>query len=134
MAKIIRPAHETWKFLSQEGNFQQFMKELLAYLQENLQIIKVHSGKSSYQYFSCGQQPHDPRNPLWKPFQHMEEFCRKQRLDFRVAKSIVEDRMYKRLKCECEILTNRDDIRRQDLQRTFGMDFGTPGNRELDIV
>lgn len=133
MAKPIRPAHETWKHLSQDNNFQEFMKELLPYLQKNLQLIQVHSDKGSYEYHSCGQ-PHDPRNPEWRPFQHMQAFCQKNRCDFEVVKSIIEDQIYKRLQCECEILTNPDDIRRRDLQRIYGMDFGEPGRRELDIV
>ena len=133
MAKPIRPAHETWKYLNQESNYQQFMRGLLAYLQENLQIIKVHDGKSSYQYYSCGQQ-HDPRNPAWRPFQYVQEFCRIKRCDFRVVMSLLEDRIKKRPKCECEILTDRDDLRRKELQRIYGMDFGKPGNRELDII
>jgi hypothetical protein len=96
MAKPIRPAHETWKHLNQQSVFQDFMKDFLAYLRENLQVIKVHDGKSSYQYYSCGQ-PHDPRNPQWRPFQNMEDFCRMKRCDFRVVKSMVVDRLFKRL-------------------------------------
>jgi hypothetical protein len=134
MAKKIRPAHETWKHLSQENNFQQFMKEFLPYLQSNLKLIKVQGDKDSYEYYSCGQ-PHDLRNPEWRPFQIMETFCRKKRCHFEVVKSMIEDRLFKlKLKCECEVLTNRDELRRKDLQRAFGMDFGTPGNRELDII
>jgi hypothetical protein len=133
MAKPIRPAHETWKHLNQENVFQDFMKELLSYLQKNLQVIKVHDGKSSYQYFSCGQ-PHDSRNPLWQPFKHMQEFCRKKRYDFEVVKGMIEDQIHKRLNCECELLTNKDDLRRKDLQRMYGIDFGIAGRRELDIV
>jgi hypothetical protein len=133
MPKPIRPAHETWKYLNQESNIQQFMKELLAYLQKNLQIIKVHDGKSSYQYYSCGQL-HDPRNPLWKPYHHMQEFCREKRCDFRVVMSLLEDRIKRRPICECELLIDTADLRRKNLQTTFGMDFGTPGNRELDII
>jgi hypothetical protein len=133
MAKPIRPAHETWKYLNQDNNFHDFMADFLKYLQSNLKLIKVHGDKDSYQYYSCGQ-PHDPRNPLWNPFQHMQEFCRMKRFDFRVVMSLLEDRIKRRLQCECEILTDRDDLRRKDLQMTFGMDFGTPGRRELDIV
>ena len=66
--------------------------------------------------------------------QIMETFCRKKRCDFEVVKNMIEDRLFKRLTCECEILTNPDDIRRRDLQRIYGMDFGEPGRRELDIV
>jgi hypothetical protein len=133
MAKPVRPAHETWKHLNQESVFQNFMKELLAYLQKNLQIIKVHNGKSSYQYFSCGQ-PHDPRNPEWRPFQFVKEFCRMKRCDFRVVMSLLEDRIKKRPQCECGILTDKDELRRRDLQMTFGIDFGEPGQRNLDII
>ena len=134
MAKQIRPAHETWKHLSQENNFQQFMKEFLLYLQDNLQIIQVHGDKDSYEYYSCGQPSHDPRNPLWRPFQIMETCCGKKRFDFETVKGMIEDRIYKRLKCECEILTNHDDLRRRDLQRMYGIDFGEPGRRELDVL
>jgi hypothetical protein len=134
MAKPIRPAHETWKHLSQDNNFQQFMKEFLKYLQDNLQLITVHNDKESYEYYSCGQQPHDPRNPLWQPFKHMQEFCQKKRCEFEVVKSMIEDQLCRRLQCECEIVTNHDDLRRRDLQRMYGIDFGVPGRRELDIV
>jgi len=109
------------------------MKEFLKYLQDNLQLITVHNDKESYQYYSCGQS-HDSSNPLWRPFQNMETFCRNKRCDFDVVKSMVEDQIYRRLQCECEILTNHDDLRRKDLQRIYGLDFGVPGRRELDIV
>ena len=133
MAKAIRPAHETWKHLNQENNFQQFMKEFLPYLQSNLKLIQVHGDKDSHEFYSCGQ-PHDPRNPLWRPCQIMETFCREKRCDFEVVKSMIEDRLFKRLQCECEIVTNHDELRRRDLQRIYGMDFGMPGRRELDLV
>jgi len=133
MAKPIRPAHETWKHLNQENNFQEFMKEFLKYLQDNLQIVQVHGDKEYYRYYSC-RQPHDPRNLIWRPFQHMQEFCRIKRCDLETVKGMIEDQIYKRLQCECQILTNPDDLRRRDLQRIYGVDFGEPGNRELDIV
>ena len=31
-------------------------------------------------------------------------------------------------------LTDKDELRRKDLQMTFGMDFGEPGQRDLDII
>jgi hypothetical protein len=132
MAKRIRETHETWKYLNQDNNFQQFMKDFLPYLQSNLQLIQVKDDKDSYQYYSCGQ-PHDARNPEWRPFQFMEEFCRKKKCDFETVKSMLEDRLYKRLQCGCQILTNPDDLRRKDLQRIFGLDFGISGQREFEI-
>jgi hypothetical protein len=108
------------------------MKKFLPYLQNNLKLIEVHGDKDSYQYYSCGQ-PHNLRNPVWRPFQNMEALCRKKRYDFETVKGMIEDRLFKRLKCECEILTNRNDIRRKALEQVFGMDFGAQGNRELDV-
>ena len=57
-----------------------------------------------------------------------------KRFDFRVVMSLIEGSIKKRLKCECEILTDKDELRRRDLQMTFGMDFGEPGQRDLDII
>lgn len=45
MKQPIKPAYETWKYLSQDNNFQEFMKEFLMYLQDNLHLINVHSDR-----------------------------------------------------------------------------------------
>jgi hypothetical protein len=74
------------------------------------------------------------RNPEWRPFQIMEAFCRKKRCDFETVKGMIEDRLFKQLICECEILTNRNDIRRRELQQVYGLDFGGLGRRDFDIV
>jgi hypothetical protein len=133
MAKRIREAHETWQYLNIDDNFKRFMKEFLPYLKSNLKLIQVQDGKDSYQYYSCGT-PHDPRNPAWRPFQIMETFCRKKKCDFEVVKSMIEDRLFKlKLKCECEILTNRNDIKRRELE-AFGLDFSRSGRREFGIL
>jgi hypothetical protein len=132
MAKQIREAHETWKYLSQDDNFQQFMKEFLPYLQANLKLIRVHNDKDSYEYYSCAK-PHGHRNPAWKPFQNMETFYRKKRCDFETVKGMIEDRLYRKLICECEILTNRNDIKRRELE-TFGLDFSGSGRRKFGIL
>jgi hypothetical protein len=132
MEKQIRKAHETFKYLSVDNNFESFMKEFLPYLQNNLQLIQVHGNKESFQYYSCGQ-PHDPRDPQWRQFQFMEKFCRKKRCDFQTVKWMIEERLFKKLICECEILTNRNDIRRKELKQVYGLDFGGLGRREVDI-
>ena len=133
MAKRIREAHETWNYLSIDDNFQQFMKEFLPYLQSNLKLIKVHGNKGIYEYYDCGQ-PHDPRNSEWRPFQNMETFCRKKKCDFEIVKSMIEDRLFRlKLNCECEILTNRNNIKRRELE-AFGLDFGGSSRREFGIL
>jgi hypothetical protein len=133
MAKRIRESRETWNYLSIEENFERFMKEFLPFLQNNLKLIKVHNDNGSYSFYSCGQ-PHDPRNPAWRPFQNMETFCRKKKCDFEVVKSMIEDRLFKlKLNCECEILTNRNNIKRRELE-AFGLDFGGSSRREFGIL
>jgi hypothetical protein len=50
-----------------------------------------------------------------------------------VAKDIIEEKIGRNLVCECEILTDKNAIRRHQLQSCFGVDFGEPGRREVDI-
>ena len=36
--------------------------------------------------------------------------------------------------CECEILKNDEKLRRLELERMFGVDFGEPGKRGVDLI
>jgi hypothetical protein len=64
------------------------------------------AGKSkragSDRYFTCGQD-HDKRNRDWKPFQILERHCLDEGYDFYEAKDLIEERICRRLVCECEI-------------------------------
>jgi hypothetical protein len=46
---------------------------------------------------------------------------------------MIEERISKNLKCECELLNDEKAIRRKELQALYGIDFGLPGERLLDI-
>ena len=50
-----------------------------------------------------------------------------------MAKSMIEDHLGRRLICECQILNDERAIRRMELEK-FGVDFGTPDRRELDLM
>ena len=52
--------------------------------------------------------------------------------DFFEARDMIFERIGRRLECECELLRNDAAIRRRELE-AFGVDFGEPGNRDLDI-
>ena len=62
-------------------------------------------GKERYRYYTCGQD-HDRRNPAWKPFQHLMQYCQELGYEFYEARDIIEERIGLKLKCECELLRN----------------------------
>jgi hypothetical protein len=105
MPENIRTADHTWMILNQMPNFQRFFRGYLEILKSNLQQVSVmgQDGKERYRYYTCGHE-HDCRNPAWKPFQHLSRYCERERIDFYEAKDMIEERIGRKLKCECEIL------------------------------
>ena len=49
-------------------------------------------------------------------------------------KDLIEEHLGRQLECECEILRDEKAIRRSQLQKQFGVDFGEPGERGVDVV
>ena len=104
MTNIIYIPDSTWIDLDQKPIFQKFMQEYLDLLQNNLTEIKVKGDSHYTSYYTCGQ-PHDRQN--WKPFKLLSQICKKYNYDPLIAKDIIEDKMYRRLECECQILGNQ---------------------------
>jgi hypothetical protein len=98
-------------------------------LKSKLQKITV---AGSHDYYTCGQL-HDRANRYWKPFKHLWDYCEKTGHDFYEAKDMSEEGIGRSLKCECELLNDEKAIRRKELQALYGIDFGLPGERLLDI-
>jgi len=121
---------KTWVDLEQDLKFSKFLQEYISLLRRKLQIVEV-MGQDRYSYFTCGP-PHDPRNPDWKPFKILRQLCRKHDYDFFILKDIIEERLGRKIACECGILTNPKGLKRHGLRRT-GVDFGEPCRRELDV-
>ena len=96
---------KTYIDLDQPEIYQLFMKGYLELLQENFQQYKVMDQKGDLREirYSCGQN-HDPRNPNWKPFQYLEQYCCKQGYDEMEAQDIIEEQIGRRLVCECQLL------------------------------
>ena len=122
---------KTWADLEQDSKFSKFLQEYISLLKRNLQIVEV-AGPDRYTYFTCGQ-PHDPRNPNWKAFKILRELCRKHDYDFFIVKDLIEERLGRKIACECEILTDPRELKRHRL-RSRGVYFGELGKRELDVV
>jgi len=95
----------TFLHLSQDEYFQPFFQEYLELLKSNLKQIQVmdHNGNLHHSYYTCGQD-HDKQNREWKPFKLLEQNCEGFGYDFLEARDMVQERIGRRLRCECEIL------------------------------
>ena len=131
MAKEMRTADATWLDLQKPGKFEQFFKGYQKLLTKKLQIIEV-KGKVEYSYHSCCEI-HDPRNPNWKPWRHLEWYCKRTRYDDLEARDMVFEWIGRQVVCECQLLGDDKERRRMELTRVFGVDFGEPGRREVDV-
>ncbi len=123
---------KTWIELEQASKFQIFMKEYIDLLQNNLEKVEVKSHSRNSFFYTCGQ-PHDLRNLSWQPFKLLSRICKKYDYDPLIASDIIEERIHKRLECECQIIDNQAQHRRNDLINNFGADLGVSGRREFDI-
>lgn len=96
---------KTYIDLDQPKIYHRFMQGYLALLRSMLQLSKVmdQNGNLREVRYSCGQE-HDPRNPDWKPFQYLEQICRKYGYDDMEARDIIEEQIGRRLECECQLL------------------------------
>ena len=84
-----------------------------------MQEIRIEGGG---EYWTCGQD-HDPRNWNWKPWQHLEGLCRKRGLDDFVARDILFEHLGRKLDCECQVIFDERELRKEALRRQFGVDF-----------
>jgi hypothetical protein len=51
-----------------------------------------------------------------------------------VIQEIIEEHIGRKIVCECEIFIDPKEAKRKRLQAAFGVDFGAPGKRNLDVV
>jgi len=51
-----------------------------------------------------------------------------------VVRNIIFERIGRKLVCECEMVRDDEKLRRMELERIFGVDFGGPGGRGLELV
>ena len=114
MPHTIYIPDKTWTDLEQEPKFQKFMKEYIDMLQTNLKKVEVRGHSYNSSYYTCNQ-PHDPRNPSWRPFKLLSQICKKYNYDSLIARDIIEERIHRRLECECQILGNQSQNRRMEL-------------------
>ena len=82
---------KTYIDLDQSDIYQRFMQGYLQLLRSKLQQSKImdQNGNLREIRYSCSQD-HDPRNLNWKPFQYLEQFCRKHGYDDMEARDIID--------------------------------------------
>ena len=119
--KPLRTADATYLHLNKTDNFQKFFRGLIEFLQKKLQRVFVDRSEP---YYICGDT-HD--------FKYLWIYTEKKGLDFYAAKNLLDDFFFRELKCTCEVLGGDKEVRRRQLEE-FGVDFGEPGKREVDIV
>ena len=107
----INTPDKTWIELEQEPIFQKFMREYIDLLKSNLQKVEVRGHLHNSFYYTCGQM-HDRRNLSWQPFKLLSRICKKYDYDPLIARDMIEDRIRKRLECECQIIDNQSQHRR----------------------
>jgi len=130
--KMRTPDH-TRLNLVQEKNYRPFIDGYIKILQSYLKLVEHIGNSYSYNYYTCGE-PHDRRNPNWKPFRLLWDYCERTGYDFYVVRDIIFERIGRKLVCECEMLQDNEKRRWMELEKIFGVDFGGPGEKGLELV
>lgn len=110
--------------------FHRFMSAYLERLKKSL-IKKTIIGRGEFTYYSCGQD-HDRRNPAWKPFDNLEKLCKKHGYDPLFVRCLLEENLGRTLACECEVLTDPNDLKKRRLM-SAGVDLES-GRKEMEIL
>ena len=130
--KMRTPDH-TRSNLGQERYYSPFIEGYLKVLQTNLKQVKHIGHNYSYMTYTCGEHNCEG-NPNWKPFKLLWDYSERTGYDFFVVRDIIFERLGRKLVCGCELMRDGEKCRRLELESMFGVDFGGPGKRELDIA
>ena len=109
------------------------LTDILEFLKKNLEKVEIKGDLRSCTYYTCGQA-HNTWNRNWKPFKHLEVYCKKKGLYLPGIRDKIENAIWRRIDCECEILNDQKEVKRKRLWVMFGADFGENGKRSMDVV
>jgi len=117
----------TWLKLHDDCHWDPFYAGLKEYLRQNLQIIEI----DGCSYYSCGAVYHHSSIPDWQPFKNFEEYCHLKGYDDFEVKLLIEEKLGKKIICECELVNDEEADRRVRLQRSFGIDCDELGQDDM---
>jgi hypothetical protein len=95
--------------------------------------VELKGNLRATSYYTCGEG-HDPKSRNYKPFKHLEAYCKKEGLNAAGIRDTIENAIWRRVECECEILNDEKEVKRRKLWVACGMDFGESGKRDMDVV
>lgn len=121
-------SYGTWLKLHSEPEFNSFFKGLKKYLRSKLLLIKI---EGVYPYYSCGADYHHRSILNWKPFEHFENYCNSKGYDYFAVKELIEEKLERKIICECELANDEESNRRARLQRSFGIDLEGSGCEDV---
>ena len=114
-----RTAYGTYLYFVKAGALEKCLQDYRQILTPHFQKVRIEGGG---EYWTCGQN-HDPRNWNWKPWQHLEWLCRQRGLDDFAVRDILVEHLGRKLDCECQVLFDARELRKEALRRQFGVDF-----------
>lgn len=121
-------SYMTWLKLHSESHFNTFFEGLKEYLRSKLLLIKI---EGVHPYYSCGADYHHRSVLNWKPFKHFENYCQVRGYDDIAVKELIEEKLQRKINCECELVNDCESDRRDRLRRSFGIDLGGPGGEDV---
>jgi len=77
----MRTPDHTWIDLGQEKYYRPFIDGYFKILQTQLKQVKHIGHNYSYMTYTC-EEAHDERNPNWKPFKLLWNYCERTGYDF----------------------------------------------------
>jgi len=84
--------------LSQEKYYRSFIEGYINILQTNLKQVEHIGHNYSYTTYTF-ETPQDRRNPNWKPFRLLWDYCERTGYDFYVVWDIIFERIGRKLVC-----------------------------------
>ena len=114
-----RTAYGTYLYFAELWALETFLRDYRRILTDNFQKIRIEDGG---EYWTCGQE-HDARNWNWMPWQHLERLCRKRGLDDFAERDILIEHLGRKLECECQVLYDERELRKDALKKQFAVDF-----------
>ena len=130
--KLRTPDH-TRLILNHDKYYRPFIDGYIKLLQSSLKQVEHYGHNYRYTAYTCGE-PHNKRNPNWKPFGLLWKYCERTGYDFFVVQDILFERIGRKQVCECEMLQDNEKRRRLELESMFGVDFSGSGGKGLELV
>ena len=108
------------------------LEDMREYIRSKLKVVKL--GESGCFKYACSGDYHLKSDPKWVPFRHFRRYCEKKNLDWVIVKDIIEEHLGRKICCECELVNDVQALRRDHLQKCFGIDFGEPGKESCVLL